>query len=125
MPLFRNSLPAAGGTVSGDLDVTGTLTVTPGATIEIGADTNLYRTGANALATDDGLSVGGALSSFGTLKMDPAGTMTVGGGVAVIGIGNATTVPTTNPVGGVVMYAEGGALKVRGTGGTVTTVAPA
>lgn len=48
-----------------------------------------------------------------------------GGGVKVIGIQNATTVPTTNPSGGGVLYVEGGALKYRGSSGTVTTIAPA
>jgi len=48
-----------------------------------------------------------------------------GGGVKVIGIANATTVPTTDPSGGGVLYCEGGALKYRGSSGTVTTIAPA
>lgn len=48
-----------------------------------------------------------------------------GGGVGVIGITNATTLPTTNPVGGGVIYAEAGALKYRGSSGTVTVIAPA
>jgi hypothetical protein len=49
----------------------------------------------------------------------------VGGGSGVVGIANAGTVPTTNPTGGGVLYAEGGALKWRGSSGTVTTIAPA
>lgn len=48
-----------------------------------------------------------------------------GGGVKVIGVPNAATVPTTNPVGGGVLYVEAGALKYRGSAGTVTTIAPA
>ncbi len=48
-----------------------------------------------------------------------------GGGRGVIGIANALTVPTTNPVAAGILYAEGGALKWRGSGGTVTTIAPA
>lgn len=46
-------------------------------------------------------------------------------GVGVEGIANATTVPTVNPVGGGVIYATAGALTYRGSGGTVTTIAPA
>jgi hypothetical protein len=46
-----------------------------------------------------------------------------GSGVVVVGLANATTVPTTNPTGGGVLYAEAGALKWRGSSGTVTTVA--
>jgi len=52
-------------------------------------------------------------------------TTSYGGGNAVIGITNATTVPSTNPTGGGVLYAEGGALKWRGSSGTVTTIANA
>jgi hypothetical protein len=46
-------------------------------------------------------------------------------GALVTAIQNATTVPTTNPTGGGILYAEGGALKWRGSAGTVTTIAPA
>ena len=48
-----------------------------------------------------------------------------GSGVGVIGIANAATVPSSNPSGGGVLYVEGGALKYRGSSGTVTTIAPA
>jgi len=48
-----------------------------------------------------------------------------GSGVKVVGIANATTAPTTNPTGGGVLYVEGGALKYRGSSGTVTTIANA
>ncbi|WP_416972533.1 hypothetical protein [Streptomyces sp. 4F14] len=53
-------------------------------------------------------------------------TPSIGGGAGgVLGLTNATTVPASNPVGGGVLYAEGGALKWRGPNGTVTTLAPA
>ncbi len=48
-----------------------------------------------------------------------------GSGQGVIGIQNAGVAPTTNPTGGGVLYAEGGALKWRGSSGTVTTIAAA
>lgn len=48
-----------------------------------------------------------------------------GSGTGVIGIANATAVPTTNPTGGGILYTEAGALKYRGSAGTVTTVAAA
>lgn len=48
-----------------------------------------------------------------------------GGGAGVIGIANAGMLPTTNPTGAHVLYAEGGALKGRGSSGTITTIAPA
>jgi glyoxylate utilization-related uncharacterized protein len=40
-------------------------------------------------------------------------------------IKNATTVPASNPTGGGYLYIEAGALKFRGSGGTVTTIANA
>jgi hypothetical protein len=48
-----------------------------------------------------------------------------GSGAGVIGIANATTVPTANPTGGGVFYVQAGALKYRGSSGTITTIAPA
>jgi len=54
-----------------------------------------------------------------------SGSGSFGGGGGVLGIANAGTVPSTNPTGGGVLYAEGGALKWRGSSGTVTTIAAA
>ena len=48
-----------------------------------------------------------------------------GGGDKVLYMANATTAPTTNPSGGGVLYVESGALKYRGSSGTVTTIANA
>ena len=45
--------------------------------------------------------------------------------VGVIGIANATTVPTGNPTNGGVLYVEEGALKYRGSGGKVTILGEA
>ena len=42
----------------------------------------------------------------------------------VLGMGNATA-PTTSPAGMGQLYVEGGALKFRGSSGTITTIAPA
>jgi hypothetical protein len=42
-----------------------------------------------------------------------------GGAGAVLGMDDATTIPTTNPTAGVVMYSEGGKFKVRQADGTV------
>lgn len=43
-----------------------------------------------------------------------------GGGVGVLGIANRTTAPSSNPTGGIVLYAEAGVAKVRGSAGVVT-----
>ena len=53
------------------------------------------------------------------------GSTIQGGGVGVIGIANAGTVPSSNPSGGGILYVESGALKYRGSSGTVTTIANA
>ncbi len=52
-------------------------------------------------------------------------TLDLGGGDKVLGIADAATVPTTNPTGGGILYSQGGALKWRGSAGTVTTIAAA
>ena len=51
-------------------------------------------------------------------------TSQFGGGQGVIAIANASVTPTVNPAGGGILYVENGALKYRGSNGTVTTIAP-
>ena len=53
------------------------------------------------------------------------GTGSFGSGSQVLFIANRTTAPTTNPTGGGILYVESGALKYRGSSGTVTTIATA
>lgn len=53
------------------------------------------------------------------------GTGSYGGGALVLFVHDATTVPTTNPSGGGILYSEAGALKWRGSSGTVTTLGAA
>ena len=79
-------------------------------------DVKLYRSSAGVLKTD---------TSFHIVQNLRMNTTSVGGGVGVIGVANASTVPGSNPSGGGVLYAEGGALKWRGSNGTVTVIAPA
>jgi hypothetical protein len=57
-------------------------------------------------------NVGIGVSTFGTSA------------AKVLGLANATA-PTTSPAGMGQLYVEGGALKFRGSSGTVTTIAPA
>jgi hypothetical protein len=57
---------------------------------------------------------GGSLTWADLLTLSSAG---------VVFIANGT--PPGTPTGGVYIYAENGALKARGSGGTVTTLAPA
>lgn len=63
------------------------------------------------------------ITSGGNLGINT--TAQFGGGVKVIGIGNAGTNPSTNPTGGGVLYVDAGALKYRGSSGTVTTLGAA
>ena len=52
-------------------------------------------------------------------------TGSFGSGLNVISISNCSTAPSTNPSNGGVLYVEAGALKWRGSSGTVTTIANA
>ncbi|MBU2529203.1 hypothetical protein KKF70_07465 [bacterium] len=52
-------------------------------------------------------------------------TTSFGGGLGVVGIGNRTTAPPSAPTGGCVLFVENGALKYRGSGNTLTTIAAA
>jgi len=69
-----------------------------------------------------GSFAGVTLSTTTSLSL---GTPSLGGGAGVISIANATTVPTTDPSGGGILYLESGALKFRGSSGTITTIAAA
>lgn len=63
-----------------------------------------------------------ATASVSSLSLN---TTSLGGGQGVIALGNAATVPASNPTAGGVLYAEAGALKWRGPSGTVTTIGAA
>lgn len=83
-------------------------------------DTFLRRSSAGVLATDNtfatvtGLQVGSVTTDFG-------------GGAGVVSIKDATTIPTTNPSGGTIMYSESGggaALKARDPNGNIYGLTP-
>jgi hypothetical protein len=83
--------------------------------IDLGA---WYTTTFNVGVRVDAVSASGAnVALFG------AGSW--GGGVKALFIANAATNPSTDPIGGGILYADGGALKWRGSSGTVTTIANA
>jgi hypothetical protein len=79
-------------------------------------DVNLYRSAADTLRTDDSLRVDGNVY---------LSTASLGGGSGVIAIANAKVVPNAAPTGGGVLFVQNGALKYKGSSGTVTTIAPA
>lgn len=109
-----------------------------GATLTSGAMAQIT----NTTAADVAFIVKGAASQSGDLEnwQNSAGTVlmrvTSGGnlgvntnsfgtGTGVVAIANAGTVPSTNPTAGGVLYVESGALKYRGSSGTITTIANA
>ncbi|MGA8772189.1 MAG: hypothetical protein WB610_17685 [Rhodomicrobium sp.] len=53
------------------------------------------------------------------------GMTAFGNGAGVIAIANNTAAPSSNPIGGGYLYVDNGALKYRGSSGTVTTIANA
>lgn len=75
-------------------------------------------------------TAGNAITFTQAMTLDASGNLLVGVTAAgttaakVIGMANATA-PTTSPAGMGQLYVEGGALKFRGSSGTVTTIAPA
>lgn len=64
------------------------------------------------------------LALLGSTAVDTT-KMPTGTGDMVMHVANCATAPTADPTGGAVWYVEGGATKIRGSGGTITTIAPA
>jgi hypothetical protein len=84
-------------------------------------DVNLYRGAANALQTDDTFIVGQSARVNSNLVV---GSTNILGdnGVGEIQLANATTVPTTNPSGGAIIYATGGSVQLRNSQGLVRSI---
>jgi hypothetical protein len=53
------------------------------------------------------------------------GMTAFGNGTGVVAVANSTAAPSSNPIGGGYLYVDNGALKYRGSSGTVTTIANA
>lgn len=108
--------------------------------------TTRHATGGNAAAPtfsfigdeDTGIYWGGtnvvAFATNGTerMRVDANGNFLlgileagIGGGAKTLAIGNVGVAPAGTPSGGGVLYVEAGALKFKGSSGTVTTIAPA
>lgn len=92
------------------------------------------QSGGNIVTNGNLKAVGGILDSatqtainFGTSRNVGlfAASGSFGGGGGVLSIANAGTIPTSNPTGGGILYVEAGALKYRGSSGTITTLGAA
>jgi hypothetical protein len=84
------------------------------------------------ITVEDGgtITFANSISAIERMRISGNGNLGFGGasfgaGAVVMFISNATTVPTTNPTGGGILYVQAGALKYRGSSGTVTTIAAA
>lgn len=96
-------------------------------TVSIGGGTSLQNaaTAVEIFTAADNATVTGTrrmrINNSGNVSI--GATESVGGGVGVVFLANAGTAPTANPSGGGILYSEGGALKWRGSSGTITTIA--
>ena len=91
----------------------------------IGADAGSDETSSYRLYID--ITNTAAPLIYGEFDDDNLGINTVdmASGTGVIAIANATAVPSGTPTGGGVLYVEGGALKYKGSSGTITTLGAA
>lgn len=90
--------------------------------------------GASTLAVAGTLRVGLSIVGLGgdLTIANPGAQFALGGagsfggatGTAIF-LANVTSAPSTNPTGGGILYTQAGALKYRGSSGTVTTIAAA
>ncbi|MBA2559633.1 MAG: hypothetical protein H0V07_07025, partial [Propionibacteriales bacterium] len=99
---------------------------TDGVTASTGNTLNATTIGYRAQALASNVCVIGARTALDrvSLCLGNYGDQT-GGGRGVFSLSDASVVPTTNPTGGGVLYAEAGALKWRGSAGTVSVIAAA
>jgi len=104
-PQLLLSLAASSGGNYGQISNTGTRWA-------LGFGGTLTTVGTEALVWDSSANVGIGVSTFGTSA------------VKVLGLANATA-PSTSPAGMGQLYVESGALKFRGSSGTITTIAAA
>jgi hypothetical protein len=65
------------------------------------------------------------LSGYEEITMEIRTASQFGAGHGVVAIANASVPPTVHLAGAGILYVEDGALKYRGSNGTVTVIAPA
>lgn len=91
--------------------------------IAASGDTYIHEASANTLVLVSGGASQLTLTSTNIALFTASGSF--GSGSGVVFVANRATAPTTNPTGGGILYVESGALKFRGSSGTVTTIANA
>jgi len=125
-------------TVAGTETVTGLVTANSGVVIGGGSITNpgsitrdslngMYITGYAGTQSQWNVLTSATtrvMAATGAPNLGIFGIPIPGNGVRVVYLANATTIPNANPTGGGIIYVDNGALKYRGPGGTVTTIAP-
>lgn len=94
----------------------------PGFSFVGNENTGINNPGLNAVAVLTGGAERMRVNSLGNLLI---GNNFSSGGTGVIEIENSSVAPTNNNATGGTLYVENGALKFRGSSGTVTTIAPA
>lgn len=118
----------ANGSVSITAGTQGTITLTAGNYTGISNGNIVLQPGSGGgavgyTALGGDVFIGGSTTSNIGIACAISGSF--GGGSGVIFIHNANTNPSTNPTAGGILYSDAGALKWRGSSGTVTTVAAA
>jgi hypothetical protein len=142
--VFQLAAGGGGGAVSSVNGYTGAVTLTASDVGALKANDAAYQTSVRAIFQGDGTNnimewrnptgglaarigangnfVGqGAAYMAGGLQVGSSSTNWGGGSGAMLGLNDATTIPTTNPTAGVVVYSEGGVLKIRQADGTIVT----
>jgi hypothetical protein len=121
--LFGTATLADGPALLGNTDQNGNSTSNnPAARAQFGGNGLVISTspatavGSARTWTEGGRCTPGGILAWGT-------TDTTGGVAKSVIIGNVAAAPTVNPVGGGILYVEAGALKWRGSAGTITTIA--
>lgn len=112
------------GSVINILDATGS----NGAQVDPGAGVTDFKILSSALGIQLFAASGGNLNLLtvnGNFAFSTSANPNFQSGVGIIYIRNNTSVPTGNPSGGGYLYVDSGALKYRGSSGTITTIANA
>lgn len=113
-----------GNTVISSNYINATLGITTGSwNVVLGSPSGVPNNSGQIVLANNLGDIRGYWDQNGNFSMGGLGSF--GGGQKVFFVANATTVPTTNPAGGGILYVDAGALKYRGSSGTVTTIAAA